>query len=603
MIAVGDLVTRLREKIHHAVNPDRLIRGWMKNLFFSLFLGIAVLEVVYGSVSYNVLRVSMGVALFFLLSVFFIISVRRKQSMIPIVGTLVVLFVYILIRIVFDIVEDNHNSIIESTLVGFVAPLLGVLVLDTMEILVVAVLFAFLLGGATTWHLFVFHSTPLPFALLDGVWVVMLSFGTTTALLASHILHRESDRRTILTKRDLERTNIRLGDALETLKSQQNELRKFELAIENISDPIIIADADGIVEYANHATERVTGYAIGTEIVGLKAAHSWKKPMPEAFYQKMWHRIRTEKLPFESDLQNRNKNGKVYDAHILISPVLDTDGNVRHFVGIERDVTREKQLEAAKSRFVSLASHQLKTPLTAIRWYAELLSSRKNDETNEKFQKYVGEIETGVLKMIYLVNTLLNISRAETNAFRAELVPLDLETIAQEVITGLTSPAEKKPRVKFHLAKDVGPYIADKKFIQIIFDNLISNAIKYTPETGTVDVDLRHTKKGEVLGERTIGEDGLLLIVTDSGYGIPEESKRNVFSSFFRAENVRKLDVDGSGLGLYMSKMVVETCGGEIWFVSEQGVGSTFFVWLPIAGVPLPDPSEAVVAREPVPGV
>ncbi len=145
-------------------------------------------------------------------------------------------------------------------------------------------------------------------------------------------------------------------------------LEKFKPAVDNTSDMVVIADPQGTVIYGNKAVEIVTGYK-PEEAIGKKSGSLWKSPMPQEFYKTLWDTISNQKKTFTSEIENKRKNGQVYTSKISISPVLNKVGQVQFFVAVEHDITREKEIDKAKTQFVSLASHQLRTPLsTIIRW-------------------------------------------------------------------------------------------------------------------------------------------------------------------------------------------------------------------------------------------
>src|SRR3989339_109149 len=152
-----------------------------------------------------------------------------------------------------------------------------------------------------------------------------------------------------------------------------NDLEKFKLAVDSASDHIVITDAEGIVLYGNEAMEKITGYTL-KESLGKKAGSLWRKPMEQKYYDNLWAKIKKERKAFVGEITNIRKSGEEYEATIYISPVLDKRGQVVYFVGIERDITKEKQIDRVKTEFVSLASHQLRTPLSVVSWYLEMIS-------------------------------------------------------------------------------------------------------------------------------------------------------------------------------------------------------------------------------------
>ena len=150
--------------------------------------------------------------------------------------------------------------------------------------------------------------------------------------------------------------------------------------------------------------------------MGRKAGVLWKGPTPPEFYQKLWDTITRKKTTFTGELQNQRKNGELYWAKLSISPVLDARETILFFVGIERDITREKQIDQTKTEFVSLASHQLRTPLSAIRWFTEILTTDAATLTPAQ-RDAIAEIDAANHRMITLVGALLNVSRLELGTF------------------------------------------------------------------------------------------------------------------------------------------------------------------------------------------
>ena len=353
------------------------------------------------------------------------------------------------------------------------------------------------------------------------------------------------------------------------------DLEKFKLAVDNASDQITITDADGLIVYANKATESITGFSL-EEVIGKKSGSKdlWGGNMKPEFYKNMWKVIKTDKKPFIGDLENKTKLGKWYDTVIQITPILDKKGNVIFFVAIERDVTKEKEVDRAKTEFVSLASHQLRTPLSSINWYAEMLMEGDAGKVNDTQMNYLKEIYHGNQRMVALVNALLNVSRLELGTFIVEPEPVDIREIADVTSKEIQVQLDEK---KITLKKDYGKSVPiiklDKKLIDIVFQNLLSNALKYTPEGG--DILLKIEKKGK----------NLQIGVTDTGYGIPIHQQDKIFSKLFRADNVRQKDTQGTGLGLYMVKSILEHSGGKIWFKSKENKGTTFFVTIPLKGM------------------
>lgn len=176
--------------------------------------------------------------------------------------------------------------------------------------------------------------------------------------------------------------------------------------------------------------------------------------------------------------------------------------------------------------------------------------------------------------MTELVKDLLNVSRLELGTLVIEPRPVSLPALIAEAVQEQAPDLHKKNiKLNESYAPQVSTFPADPKFLKIIVQNLLSNAVKYTQDGGEVSV-------------RTELADGkMVLSVSDTGYGIPEDQQRKIFTKLFRARNVVKKDTEGSGIGLYLVKSIVERSGGSIWFTSKEGAGTTFFVAFPAEGM------------------
>jgi len=239
------------------------------------------------------------------------------------------------------------------------------------------------------------------------------------------------------------------------------------------------------------------------------------------------------------------------------------------------DITERKEVERAKTEFVSLASHQLRTPLATIKWHLGVLLAGDMGVFDEKQTKYLKKVYKGNQRLIDLVNLLLNVTRAEMGTLSSQSEEVDLIEVSEGVFEEYAPQiSEKRLVVEKDYQKDLPCITTDSKLTRIIFQNFISNAIKYTSEGGNMTV--------RVFAK----EDFVSIEVSDTGYGIPLEAQDKIFTKMFRADNAKKVDTKGIGLGLYMTKSIVETLGGTINFESELGRGTTFYVLLPQSCVP-----------------
>lgn len=352
---------------------------------------------------------------------------------------------------------------------------------------------------------------------------------------------------------------------------QRDQLRIFKTAVEQSSEMMILTDPEGIVLWANAATERVTGFGV-KETVGKKAGVLWGKLMDEDYYRNLWHKIKEKKELFVSEIQNHRKSGEHFFSTINIYPLLDKSGVVQYFVATQRDITEQKEVDQMKTDFVSLVSHQLRTPLTAIRWNLEMLLGGDIGRISKAQKEIVSQVLSSNERMIKLISTLLNISRIESGKLTVEVVEVELN----HLLGGLEAECnanEKGQKLELILLDEELVARVDVEILRNIVSNFVSNASKYSPPDSTIRVKL--SRKG----------DNYEISVSDQGYGIPAAEQRKIFGKFFRASNVRKYDADGTGMGLYISSLLAKLLGGKIEFESKVGQGSTFSVMLPIRGV------------------
>src|SRR3989337_2649925 len=212
-------------------------------------------------------------------------------------------------------------------------------------------------------------------------------------------------------------------------------LSNFKEAVDGSFDYILITDPDGIILYANSAIERITGFT-PQEVIGKKAGTKdlWGGLMGKPFYERLWKILKQDKKPFTGEVKNKRKDGTLYDAFHTITPVLDKDGNVQFFFEIQRDITHDKEVDRAKTEFVSLASHQLRTPLTAINWYSEMLLSGDVGPLSDEQSRYLKEVDRGSQRMVRLVNDLLNVSRLETGGLMIAPILAKVDLLVTDII-------------------------------------------------------------------------------------------------------------------------------------------------------------------------
>jgi PAS domain S-box-containing protein len=339
----------------------------------------------------------------------------------------------------------------------------------------------------------------------------------------------------------------------------------FLEALKQSSNYVVLTDHHGRILFANQAAIDTSGFEF-SEMQG-QTPRLWGGLMPKEFYQQGWSLI-VRGDPIKRATINRRRDGSIYTAITTITPI----SHKGVFFATQENVTTLREVDKAKTEFVSIASHQLRTPLSIVRWYTEMLASGDAGRLSKKQSKYLQEIYTGNQRMVELVNSLLDASRLELGTFTFNPEKIDLakstKSLADEQKVDLNN---KKIKLTFKFSKDIPDMQLDPKLLRMVVQNLLSNAIKYTPEKGKIEIGLSKYKN-----------DDILLTVSDNGYGIPKEQQFKIFTKFFRADNVRLKSADGTGLGLYIVKSIIDKVGGEIWFNSEENKGTTFFITIPI---------------------
>lgn len=235
---------------------------------------------------------------------------------------------------------------------------------------------------------------------------------------------------------------------------------------------------------------------------------------------------------------------------------------------------RTAKLEGAKSNFVSFVSHQFRTPLSIISWYTEALLSPEFGTLTEKQTRFANELYSASRRLTKLIYTILEITEVELGtmpAFANE--SLEVSRVMRTVLAGIKEEiAQKQLTIKEEYQDHIPKTYVDTRILEVVFDNIVTNAIRYTPPNGSIRISVF---QGE---ER----DKIIVSVSDTGYGIPEMEQPIVFTRPFRASNTDKHGVSGTGFGLYAVKALLTLIQGGIWFTSQEGKGTTFFVSIPI---------------------
>ncbi len=262
---------------------------------------------------------------------------------------------------------------------------------------------------------------------------------------------------------------------------------------------------------------------------------------------------------------------------VYVTAVKDNKEKIIGGAIVLHDITYLKEMDQLKTEFVSVASHQLRTPLTAIKLFSDMLYRGDVGDLNLTQKDYIGNVKESTDRMVKLVNDLLNVTRIESGRLRIEAEPIDVVDYIKGIIAeDKPSATSKKQTIKFkNNAGDLPKIPLDKTLFRQVVQNLLTNAIRYSKSVkGEINVIL--DKKDE---------KNIVITVSDNGIGIPKEASKRLFEKFYRTDNAIKAVTEGTGLGLYVCKMIVDSSGGKIWFDSEVNKGSNFYVEFPLKGM------------------
>lgn len=238
---------------------------------------------------------------------------------------------------------------------------------------------------------------------------------------------------------------------------------------------------------------------------------------------------------------------------------------------ITRSMEGLAEANQLKSEFISIVSHQLRSPLSNLKWSVELLMSGRVGNITEKQAEYMKILKDNTGRMGELISDLLTVSRIEQGRFPLEKAEFSLKELAEQIIGRYKAVAEdSQVELSLEAAEDLPQAFGDLSRIKMVAENFVDNAIRYIKGGGEVRIKIEPKNKH------------LLFSVQDNGVGIPQSDQKNIFQKFFRSKNALKHQIHGSGLGLYIAKSIVEISGGKIGFKSKENKGSTFWFTLPI---------------------
>ena len=334
----------------------------------------------------------------------------------------------------------------------------------------------------------------------------------------------------------------------------------YILAIESVFNCVVITNKEGVVQYANSAIERVTGYS-RRETIGKKVG-LWGGQMNKLYYQNLWSTINAGDI-FQGEIQNRRKNGNTYVARVIISPI-HKEGKIIGFIGTEEDITFEKKIQKEKEEFISLASHQLRTPLGAMKWGLELLA-----DSNPKLKSDIANLSIQNQLMIDLVNRLLIVLRITDNRVPIKKEIINIDSVIKQAISSINLKLiNKDALLSVRIPHNKMLVSTDVILLQEIVLNTLDNAVKYSKN------------KGKIVLQITKGKTHWSLIIKDFGIGIPSKEIPHVYNKFYRGSN--SVSIPGTGLGMYIIKTYTHLLKGVIKIKSALNKGTEITCTFPI---------------------
>jgi PAS domain S-box-containing protein len=343
---------------------------------------------------------------------------------------------------------------------------------------------------------------------------------------------------------------------------------------------IFLIDPEGRVKSWNKGAEHIKGYT-EAEIIGqpISVFYTDEDNRLGEPFQNLQRAL--EQGRYESVGLRKRKDGSVFYADVVFTPIYDDKNTLKGFAKITRDITdqkkaeedmrgtlsREKELSELKSRFVTIASHEFKTPLSVILSSVSLIEKYPDADQQDKRIKHIHRIKSNVNNLRQILNDFLSLEKLEGGIVRNCPAETDLVQLTREAIQDMENSLKEGQHIQLHTEGAPRPIFVDIQLLRNILNNLLSNAIKYSPEATTIDCTLSYRP------------DAVDIAVRDRGIGIPPEEQQHLFERFFRATNTT--GISGTGLGLSIVKRYLDLMGGQIHLRSSSAEGSTFTVTLP----------------------
>ncbi len=558
-------------------------------------IGILTKNLSHSNVNFSYLYMVALLGSFFILNLMLYLGVRRIKKNYSKNLLVVISYTQVILELIyFPIIMHNAGGIESISMIFFFLPVISAsLIFGAGGSIITAVVSGIIVNAlvALEYYGYIPHvnrytvgtlefkdlSIGLTKTITTSIFYVIAGFfsgyGSSMLFAREKALEEKAKLLDLQTKKLVKR-DLKLSQMNQELVEERNKISSI---ISDFTDPIIVLDEVNKIDIINPAARKMLGLTdkdLGKVINDKNnfSLENFRKIIKNEFQVTS---IKDEKIAnaFLEEVSLKYDNQEI-TYKIITAPVKGADSQYYGTMKIFYDLTREKMLDRLKTEFISIAAHQLRTPLSAIKWVIKMILDEDMGKLNSEQRELLGKGYKSNERVIGLVNDLLNVSRIEEGRFGYNFAKTDFQEILNIVIENIEREVARN-HVNLAIKKDAKlPKISlDKDRLTLALQNILDNAVKYTPEYGKIEI--------EVVAD----DKNLKVAIKDNGVGIPAKEQGKLFSKFFRAENVTRLQTEGTGLGLFITKNIIESHGGRIYIASQEGKGTTVSFTIPIKKV------------------